>query len=142
MFFAKNLKYLRDKKNLTQTYLANVLKVSRGTIAMWETKRREPDLRTLVDIADYFQVSLDDLILRDLTPPEPICIKNIKFLCKKHDMTQEDMSGLLGFKNRSGLCLVGKGKIKLSGENLEKIADYFGITLDQLVKEDLSKGVK
>lgn len=55
-------------------------------------------------------------------------------------MTQEDLGELLDLKSRSSLSLIEAGKNGISVENLEKLADYFNVTLDELVKQDLSKG--
>ena len=59
------LRELREKKNLTQTALAKDLKVSNTTISNWEAGYRQPDLETLIRIANYFDVSLDYLLGRN-----------------------------------------------------------------------------
>lgn len=48
------------------------------------------------------------------------------------------MEELLGLKNKSILSLIEAGKSGISIENLEKLADFFGVTLDQMLKQDLS----
>lgn len=63
--FAKRLKVLRKRLGITQAQFAEVFKIAHGTIAMWETGRREPDFETAIRIADYFHVSVDYLIGRD-----------------------------------------------------------------------------
>ena len=50
------------------------------------------------------------------------------------------MGELLGLKNKSSLSLIEAGKREISVENLEKLADFFGVTLDKLVKQDLIGG--
>ena len=62
MNFANTLKNLREANNVTQEQLAEHLKVSRPTIAGYETKSRQPDYERLEKIAEYFQVSIDYLI--------------------------------------------------------------------------------
>ena len=62
MNFANTLKNLREANNVTQEQLAEYLKVTRPTIAGYETKSRQPDYERLQKIADYFQVSIDYLI--------------------------------------------------------------------------------
>ena len=42
-------------------------------------------------------------------------------------------------KDKSSCCLVENGKQKLSVEQIMKISEYFGFTLDQFVKQNLSK---
>lgn len=60
--FSDNLKKLRKNKGLTQIQFAKEFNISSGTIAMWETGKREPDLDTIKRIAKFFGVSTDRLI--------------------------------------------------------------------------------
>jgi transcriptional regulator with XRE-family HTH domain len=52
--FAQRLKELRKKSNMTQVQLAERLDVSKGTIAMWETGKRQPNFETLNELSDIF----------------------------------------------------------------------------------------
>lgn len=63
--FSERLRKLRRERNLTQTELANSLNVSNGTIAMWETEKRQPDLDMVSRIASFFNVSVDYLMGRE-----------------------------------------------------------------------------
>lgn len=58
------LKELRSSKGLTQSELAQQLRISRSTIGMYESGSREPDFETLELIADYFNVDTDYLLGR------------------------------------------------------------------------------
>lgn len=62
--FAMRLKKLREQKRLNQTELANLLKVSNGSISKWERGDRQPDYETLEKIADTFNVTIDYLLGR------------------------------------------------------------------------------
>lgn len=62
--FAMRLKKLREQKRLNQTELANLLKVSNGSISKWERGDRQPDYETLENIADTFNVIIDYLLGR------------------------------------------------------------------------------
>lgn len=59
------LKELRTAKNISQIELANYLHVSNTTVSNWESGKRIPDMETLIQIANYFDVSLDYLLGRD-----------------------------------------------------------------------------
>ena len=61
------LKELRTHSNLSQQKMADVLGISRSAVAMWETGGSEPDNRTLEKIADYFNVSIDYLLGRNVS---------------------------------------------------------------------------
>ena len=60
--FGKKLKELRLEKNLSQRELGKVFNMCNQTISFWESGSREPDLDTLVKIARYFDVSLEELL--------------------------------------------------------------------------------
>ncbi|MFC2176192.1 XRE family transcriptional regulator [Bacteroidota bacterium] len=66
MFFASNLKFLRERRGFSQTDLARSLDLSRTTLIGYE-KHVQPPFLKLVRIAEYFKISLDALIRYDLT---------------------------------------------------------------------------
>ena len=63
---AFNLKYLRKKRGISQEVLATAIGVSKTTLGDYERGRYEPAIATLISISDYFDVSIDDLLKRDL----------------------------------------------------------------------------
>lgn len=62
--FCERLKELRKEENLTQKELADKLNTTNSSVCDWECGRTEPDLSTLVKIADYFDVCADYLLGR------------------------------------------------------------------------------
>ena len=60
----KKLKELRLAENLTQQQLADELKISRVSYTRYEKGSVRPDYETLIKIADYYDISLDDLFNR------------------------------------------------------------------------------
>ena len=50
----KRLKELREKKKITMQELGDLLNVSRSTVSLYESRQRQPDLKTLKKIADIF----------------------------------------------------------------------------------------
>lgn len=60
--FKDNLKYLRNRRNLTQEELAACLNISKSRIGMYETGKRKPDFETLELIADFFNTDMNFLI--------------------------------------------------------------------------------
>jgi transcriptional regulator with XRE-family HTH domain len=59
--FKDILKQLRKRENMTQSDLAEALKISRSTIAMYETDIRNPDHETMKRLSEIFNVSMDYL---------------------------------------------------------------------------------
>lgn len=56
------LKELRKEKGITQEQFAEVLSVSGRTVSRWETGSNMPDISLLVNIAEYFDVSIPEII--------------------------------------------------------------------------------
>ncbi len=56
------LKTLRKEKNLTQEQLAEQLGVSNRTVSRWETGSNMPDISLLTEIAEFYDVSIPELI--------------------------------------------------------------------------------
>ena len=57
-----NLKKLREQAEITQKQLAEAIGVSQQSINKYENHDVEPDVQTLIRIADYFHTSVDFLI--------------------------------------------------------------------------------
>lgn len=60
--FSKRLKELREKENLSQTALAEKLKVSRGAISFYENGDRTPDIEFLERVCKYFNIDAGYLL--------------------------------------------------------------------------------
>ena len=58
----KRLKELRQSKALTQATLAELIGVSQQTIWKWESGINEPDIPTILKIAELFEVTTDYLL--------------------------------------------------------------------------------
>ena len=68
-----NMKKIRESLQLTQVKVANDLKLSRQVYNFYENGKRNPDMQTLIKIADYYGVSIDSLLGRtNVIKPENI----------------------------------------------------------------------
>lgn len=56
------LKELRKEKGITQEEFAEELNVSGRTVSRWETGNNMPDISLLIEIADFFDVSIPEII--------------------------------------------------------------------------------
>lgn len=89
MNIGHRLANLREKKGLSQAALADKIGKSQSSIAMWETnKRRVPD-DALKDLADFYGVTIDYLMGRDVPrwATEEDVIKVERFLDEQTKMT-------------------------------------------------------
>lgn len=58
----QNIKRLRTQKGLTQTAVAEAIHVTPQAVSRWETGACYPDLESLINLAVYFDVRVDDLL--------------------------------------------------------------------------------
>lgn len=56
----KNITDLRKKAGVTQEQLATALNISSQAVSKWETNTCQPNIMTLLLIADYFHISISD----------------------------------------------------------------------------------
>ena len=69
MTVGENIKKLRAQQGLSQAKLGELLNVSQQAVAKWEKAVAEPDLTTLVELANLFKVSVDYLIGHNAIKP-------------------------------------------------------------------------
>lgn len=67
MNFGENLQKLRKEKNISQEQLAEELNVSRQTIGKWENGVTYPETECLIQISDFFEVSIDTMLRGTVT---------------------------------------------------------------------------
>lgn len=112
MDFGHRLTNLREEKGIYQKELAAYLNVSIGTISNYENGVHYPDLSTLCQIADYFEVTTDYLLGRSsyrfnpntLARPITKDFSVADFLNTTLSLSHKDISSLLDYidflKNR------------------------------------------
>jgi transcriptional regulator with XRE-family HTH domain len=145
----KRITALRTAKGLTQQAVATGISISRATYAHYEIDRREPDNKTLIKIANFFDVSTDYLLgVTDL--PKPYVLDKNSALYKlaleavtKQGFTpadiQEENPAIAEFmqehkiiKAKAKMDIVEKSGLSL--ETLEKL-----VALVQQIKKDTTE---
>jgi transcriptional regulator with XRE-family HTH domain len=61
-----NLKYLREQNAETQRQVAEKTKISRTNLARYETGENVPPLDVLIVLANYYEITIDDLIYNEM----------------------------------------------------------------------------
>ena len=74
--FAKNLKYLRETNNLSKSELADKIGVNQSTLSRWENEENGATVDNALDLASFFNVTLADLVDKDLHFDNATMIKN------------------------------------------------------------------
>jgi len=106
----------RMEKGISQKDLAKSLNVSTSTVALWEVNKRNPTPTTLVDIADYFNISMDILFSADR--------KNRSYQKAETELLSPDCERLISYFNEmndeSREILLGEARKLLREERLEE----------------------
>lgn len=98
--FNQNLKYLRNKHDMEQIDLAHKLgKKSASSISEWEKGKYTPKMKTLKDISDIFNVSINDLMSIDLSEQSQPQQDTIAAHFDKEDLTEDEMKEVEDFIN-------------------------------------------
>lgn len=137
----RNIRSIREQAGLSQDEFAEGFSVKQPTVANWETGKKQPDLNMLIQIAQFGGTTLDDLVTKDLTPPVPLYVRNMVSLRKKRGYSQGELATVLGLQGASSIDLVESGKCELPVSKLVHLAEFFGVTMDQITKQDLSQEV-
>ena len=89
--FSKNLKYLRNIKNISQQQLADKLQIDRSTISRWESDEIDPTVGNVISIANVLGVPIADLVGIDMQF-EGVYVDELEelFLQYKHLLTEDD----------------------------------------------------
>ena len=87
-YLASNIKFLRNKNNVTQMQIAKICKKTDAAVSFWEKGGREPNVLDLWNLSNIFNVSVNDLLFKDLRF-ENDEFENY-FNANKHLLTEED----------------------------------------------------
>lgn len=66
MEIGRQIAELRKKQGLTQEAFGERFHVTRQTVSNWENGKSYPELQTLVELSEYFEISLDVLLKENL----------------------------------------------------------------------------
>lgn len=73
----KQIQLLRQRHNLTQKELAEIINSSQNYLSDVETGKKRPSLDYYITIANYFKVSLDQLFADELSMKKNIIIDSV-----------------------------------------------------------------
>jgi transcriptional regulator with XRE-family HTH domain len=63
----ENLRFLRKSKNLKQSEIAKIINISQQQYGKYESNQSEPAKTTIIKLADFFNVSTDEILDREKT---------------------------------------------------------------------------
>lgn len=94
--FKDMLKYYREHANLSQREFAKRIGIAPATVGMYEQGNRHPDFETEEKIADFFNVSLDNLRGRDTEAAPQLRSDEQQLLDGYNQLDQEDKAEVRG----------------------------------------------
>ncbi len=65
MIFSERLKKEREKRDWSQTDLAEKIHVSRQSVSKWETGKNYPSIEVIIDLSDLFGITIDEMLRSD-----------------------------------------------------------------------------
>ena len=90
--FAIRLLDLRERRKLSRQKVADDLNITRASLEYYEKGKRTPDVNTIVQIADYFGVSVDYLLGRTKSETQQ---QDLRMIC---DYFNTNVNTILGLK--------------------------------------------
>ena len=118
LLLGENIRSLRKKQGLTQEQLAEMLGVTPGAVYKWEAKLSIPDISIIVELADFFDVSVDVLLGYDIkgkSSTEALArIKNYVLAHDKNCLTESEKA-LKKYPNNFEVVIVAADCYRLFG---------------------------
>lgn len=124
--FGENLKKLRKEKNLTQTELANDLGMTQSAIYKYEKGLRKIPMSVLKQFANYFDLTLDELI-----DPNNELTENENPVKYKTHLSKYEVASEIGF-TKEEINILESDTREIPAHFLEKIAKYFDVDISDL----------
>jgi len=101
---SQNLKYLRQKNKVSQQVLSDALGIPRTTLGDYERAKTEPNISMMIKMAQYFDLSLDQLLTKNLSLEqyEVLKTKHMKVLAISVNQEDEGNIELVDSKAEAG----------------------------------------
>ncbi len=145
---ADNIKKLRKEHSLTQEQLAEALGVTVGAVYKWESKQSMPEIKLLVEIAEFFETSVDVLLgygwehgsMKDAVSRIcELCIeKNFSEAVKYAEKALQKYPNSFGVVYESGMMYALMMNKEASGRAIELLNQALKL-INQNTKEDVSE---
>ncbi len=116
--FRINLRFLRKRKKLSQDEFSQMFDLNRSTYSGYENGIAEPNITNLIAFAAHYQITIDDLLLKDLSQLSEAHLgqvdrgtlndvsgKHLRILATVVDQNNEEMIEMVPEKARAGYSL-------------------------------------
>lgn len=125
----------RNEKGLSQKELAEIIGISKTSMANYETGTRKVSLTMLRTFADFFDISINELIGAEQPADDGLTktiANNLRACRAEKDLTREEMSAELGISVED-LKQYERGGGDMPLQVIVQLAKFFNTSLDKLV---------
>lgn len=102
-YFSEKIRKLRIEAGLTQKVIADEIGISQGNYSALENGKFDPSLKTLIELAEYYDILVDELLMSTRFVVKPLT-EEAEFIGKKYDMLtvhdQIEIKALIDIKMR------------------------------------------
>ncbi len=139
--YSKRLIELRESKNLKQYEVADLLEIYKGTYNQYETEYTIMPLKHLINLCDYFNVSLDYIFSftdnkqfkkSEKQYKKELLGERLKKFRKDNKLTQERLADILN-TTHSVIADYERGRYLISTSFLYEICKRYNISADYLL---------
>lgn len=124
MDIPNNIRSLRTERGILQADLAKALGISQAALSGYESGKFQADISTYIQIADYFDVTLDYLLNNRISPPKT----NINHLRSLLGIKQSDLAKQLHVQQGT-ISNWEADKTEPDIASLKKLAEIFGVSV-------------
>ncbi|MBQ3889766.1 MAG: helix-turn-helix transcriptional regulator [Lachnospiraceae bacterium] len=143
---SENIKFYRKKLELTQEELAENMSVTVGAVSKWESGANVPDVQTMMELANFFDISMDELLGYNMSSKKVNDMyKTIENLCNEHKFDEaisEAKTALIRFPHTFKILYAAANTYffcsyeKWDKNNAEKAIDLFNKALDHISQNE------
>lgn len=90
MNYLSKLKELRSEKNISQIDVANELNISQKAYSFYERGEREPNLKMLIELSNFFNVTIDYLLGQENEKLYAVSDEEYKIIKKYKKLTEKN----------------------------------------------------
>jgi transcriptional regulator with XRE-family HTH domain len=153
----EKVRFLRQQQQITQLELAHMLAASGSHMSNLEAGRKAPSLETIIRLADALRVTTDYLIRDDVAIDEPETYdaqqnpardavlqkftEKLRYLRTRQQLHQSQLAHELGLRTQAHISLLESGGKVPSISLVIRIADFFAVTADYLLRDEIAVGL-
>ncbi len=147
MNYGIQLRYLREEKELSQIYIANLLKIDHTQYCHYENETRIIPIKHLNTLCNFYKVSIDyifkfnkELTYKDLKEDinKALSSTRLKEFRKENKLTQEKLAKILNV-SRTTITEYERGKNIIATPFLYTICKKYNISADYLLGKTNTK---